>query len=163
MSSAVNIVIGVVILALVLYRQLRKRTVRADSRPAVLLILLVLGVFELGTFGKTHSLSGIALTMLAVSLVIAAGFGVLRAYTVKLWREEGTLWRQGTYVTAALWLVAIGVHFGVDLLIEKENPVPGLASAALLLYIAVSFGVQRLVVRARANRLDAAAAAGPRA
>ena len=48
-------------------------------------------------------------------------------------------------------LVAIGVHIGLDALFD--GTVKGLGAGSILLYLAVSLGVQRLVVQSRADRL----------
>jgi hypothetical protein len=137
---------------------LQRRTVKEDSRPVVLLVLLAVGVIEVADYLSKHPANAEAIAMLAASLVLAAGFGAIRAYTVRLWREDGVLYRQGNWLTVLLWIVAIGVHFGADLLIDRTASAAGLASTALLLYIAVSFGVQRLVVQARAGQLSRPAA-----
>jgi hypothetical protein len=123
-----------------------------------LLILFVLGVYTLGTFIHAHPVNATGILMLVASLVAAAVFGVLRAYTVRLWREGGVLYRQGNLLTALLWLVAIGVHFGADVLVDHSGSAKGLSSAAITLYIAVSFGVQWFVVRSRARPMAAVTA-----
>jgi hypothetical protein len=153
-----SIGIGVLVLALVLVRQVQKRSVREDSKPVLLLVLLAIGLVGIVDFIRAHPVNGTGIAMLAASLVAAAGFGAIRAYTVRLWRENGTLYRQGNALTVVLWLVAIGVHFGADVLIDHSGidysgSAKGLATTALTLYIAVSFGVQRLVVAARAARM----------
>jgi hypothetical protein len=156
-NNVLSIVIGVAVLLLLLARQVQKRSVKEDSRPTLFLILAVIGVIDLVQFLGSHPFNGTAVAMIVASLVLAAGFGALRAYTVRLWREDGVLYRQGTAVTLLLWLVAIGVHFGADVLIDGTGSVKGLASAALLLYIAVSLGVQRMVVGSRARAVAYAA------
>ena len=150
MNTATQIAIGVLLLGLILVRQVQKRPVNEDSRPVLLLVLFVIGVVELVQFVGGHPVNGTGIAMLSASLVAAGVFGAIRAYTVRLWRENGTLHRQGNALTVALWLVAIGVHFGADVLIDHSGSAGGLASTALMLYIAVSFGVQRIVVRSRA-------------
>jgi hypothetical protein len=145
-----SIVISVLVLLWVLARQVQKRSVKEDSRPVFLLVLLAIGIVELADFIKDHPVNSTGITMLVASLVAAAGFGAIRAYTVRLWREDGILYRQGNAITVLLWLVAIGVHFGADVLIDHSGSAKGLSSTALLLYIGVSFGVQRLVVQSRA-------------
>lgn len=151
MSTSANIVFGLAVLAWLLWRQLQKRLVREDRRPVVLLVLLVLGILQLSTYLKTASTSVTVILLLVASLVLAAGFGVVRALSVRLWRQDGQLWRQGTWITAGLWLVAIGVHIGLDALFD--GTVKGLGAGSILLYLAVSLGVQRLVVQSRADRL----------
>lgn len=150
-NGSANIVIGLVVLAWLLWRQTQRRPVREDRKPTVLLILLVLGVVALGAYFKTAPATGLAIALLAGSLVLAAGFGVVRGYTVRLWQQDGQFFRQGTWLTIVLWLVAIGSHIGLDALIDSGAK--GLGSASILLYLAVSLGTQRLVVQSRATRL----------
>lgn len=150
MNIGVNIVIGVVVLLWILSRQVQKRSVREDRKPTALLILLVLGVLQLTTFFKDNAATSSVILLLVLSFVLAAGFGVIRAYTVHLWRADGQLWRQGNWLTVVLWLVAIGLHIGLDFVIDGAGAAKGLSSASLMLYIAVSFGAQRLVVQSRA-------------
>lgn len=152
-NNVLSIVVAAVVLVLVLTRQVQKRSIKEDSRPTLLLILVVLGVIDLVRFVSAHPANGTAVAMIVASLVLAAGFGALRAYTVRLWREGGVLYRQGTVVTVLLWLVAIGVHFGADVLIDGTGAAKGLASAALLLYLAVTLGVQRFVVGTRVRAM----------
>lgn len=117
-----------------------------------MLVLLVIGVIDVGQYVSGHPFHGTGIAVLVGSLVVAAGFGAIRAYTVRLWRDGGVLYRQGNVVTMALWLVAIGAHFGLDLLINHTASGSGLASSALILYIAVSLGVQQVVLLNRAAR-----------
>jgi hypothetical protein len=149
-NIGVNIVIGLAVLVWILLRQVQQRSVREDRKPTALLILLVLGVLQLTTFFKGNAATTTVVLPLVLSFVLAAVFGVIRAYTVRLWRADGQLWRQGTWLTVVLWLVAIGLHIGLDYAIDGTGAAKGLSSASLMLYIAVSFGAQRLVVQSRA-------------
>jgi len=149
-NTLTSVAIGVLVLGIILFRQVQKRSVREDSRPILLLVLLVIGIVELVQFVQGHPVNATGITMLLASLVAAGAFGAIRAYTVRLWRENGTLYRQGNLMTVLLWLVAIGVHFGADVLIDHSGSAKGLSSVSLMLYIAVSFGVQRFVVQGRA-------------
>ncbi len=89
------------------------------------------------------------------SLVLAAVFGVLRAATVRIWLQEGRPWSRGSWVTASLWIVALAAHLGYDALVA-DHSIAGLGNAAIVLYLAVSLGIQRLVVHQRAQRLQRA-------
>ncbi|MEW2500324.1 hypothetical protein ACQPXB_02075 [Amycolatopsis sp. CA-161197] len=155
MSNTVNILIGLVVLAWLCWRQTQKRLVREDRKPTVLLILAVLGVVSLASFFKGTTPGTPAVLLLIGSLVVAALFGLVRAYTVRLWRADSQLWRQGTWLTVVLWVVAIAVHIGLDFVIDANSPAKGLGSASILLYLAVSLGAQRLVVQSRANHVVA--------
>jgi hypothetical protein len=152
--NVTEIVIGLVVVVWLLARQVQKRAVKEDSRPLLFLILAVVGLFEAGQFIKSNPVGNEAILLTIGSLVLAAGFGVVRAFTMHLWRENGQLFRQGNVLTVLLWLVAIGLHFGGDLLIDSSAK--GLSTTTLLLYLAVSLGVQQIVVRHRATQLSQA-------
>ena len=97
MSSAAgaNIAIGVLVLALVLYRQLTTQRLRENYRLPV--ILAIIGVVQFVAFlnGHPHDDGGIAAAV-GGSLVLAAAFGAVRALTVQVWRQGGVLLRKGT-------------------------------------------------------------------
>ena len=151
MNTSVNIVVGLAVLALLLWRQTRKRSVREDRRPVVLVVLLVLGVLQLSSYLKLVPASASVIALLAATLLLGAGFGVVRAWSVRIWREDGQLWRQGNWLTAVLWLAGFAVHIGLDAVFD--GVAHGLGAGSILLYLAISLGAQRLFVQSRANRL----------
>jgi hypothetical protein len=65
-------------------------------------------------------------------------------------------WRRGSLLSAGLWVVSPAAHFGIDALIDHSTTAPNLGSADLLLYLAVSLGAQRELIRIRAARLPGA-------
>ena len=156
------LVIGVAVLGLLIYRQLVARPVRGNQR--LVLVLLIIGLIEaVGYMQKLHTESA-AIVALAGSLVLAAVFGAARAATVRIWMQDGQPWVKGNVVTAALWVVAVGAHLGYDYLIGQHKDIGNLGDATVLLYLAVSLAVQRVIVSYRAQRLDAGALSrvGPR-
>jgi len=54
-----------------------------------------------------------------------------------------------------LWIVSLGVHLGYDYLVEGKNST-GLGTASLLLYLGVTFTIQRLILQARAQLIPGA-------
>ena len=48
---------------------------------------------------------------LAGSLVLAAITGAIRAMTVRVWIQGGQALRQGTWITALLWIVSLPTRF----------------------------------------------------
>ncbi len=70
--------------------------------------------------------------------------------------QGGQAWSQGSLITAALWAVALGAHLGYDYLIGQHKDIGDIASVTILLYLAVSLAVQRLIVASRAERLSSA-------
>lgn len=128
-SIAVNLLIGLAVLALLVYRQLQVRPVRANFRLP--LILAVIGVIQLSQFLKTDHHTGTVFAALAGSLVLAAITGAIRAMTVRVWIQAGQALRQGTWITAVLWIVSLGVHLGYDYLVDGKGSQSGLGTASL--------------------------------
>jgi hypothetical protein len=159
MMSALYYVIGIAVLALILYRQLSVRRVRDGYR--LVIILAVIGVLELSRFlggrNASHVDGGKVVLALAGSAVLAVGLGALRATTVRLWRgEDGQLLRRGTWLTATLWVVAVAAHLAFDALIAggASDGKGNIGNATLALYLAASFGAQQMVMLKRAERAE---------
>jgi UDP-N-acetylmuramyl pentapeptide phosphotransferase/UDP-N-acetylglucosamine-1-phosphate transferase len=149
-----EIIIGVVVLALLIYRQLRSRPVNA-SGLRLAAIIGVIGLVEAYQFVEKHHAGAVIYAALLGSLALAAVFGVLRAATVRLWLQDGQPWSQGSWVTASLWIVAVAAHLGYDALVAGHGRA-NVGDATIVLYLAVSLGVQRLLVHQRAQRLQRA-------
>lgn len=119
-QTAPNLIIGVAVLALLIYRQLRARPVRGNQR--LVLVLAAIGLIEVVQYlHRLHSVS-VAIVALAGSLVLAAVFGAARAATVRVWTQDGQPWAQGSLVTAALWVLALAAHLGYDYLVGPRRP-----------------------------------------
>jgi hypothetical protein len=157
-ANVISLVIGLAVLAWVLSRQLMVRRLGESYRLP--LILGVIGLVQFVTFLNGHpGNAGRIGTAVAGSLVLAAVFGVARALTVRVWRQDGQLMRQGTWVTGVLWVVAVAAHYGYDDLVAghitgKNGSTVG--NATILLYLVISLTVQQYVLRARVARQDAA-------
>ena len=152
--SVVNIVLGVLVLALILRRQLRIRPVRDDARLGILALIAVLGVSSMARTLHGHHVSSAAIGVLAVSLVAAGVLGGVRGYTVQVWREPtGPVLRKGTALTAALWIVAVAVHVAADIWLDDLSDIAGLGTSTILVYLVITWAVQGVVVRSRAARL----------
>lgn len=150
-SNLTNLVIGLLVLVFILSRQLQARPAKADLRLP--LILAIIGVIQLTQF-LHHGQHGTEIyAALAGSLVIAAVFAAIRAATVHVWVDGGRAWRQGNWLTAVLWVVSLGVHLGYDYLVDGRGANAGLGTASLLLYFAVTYTIQRLMIQARAKRI----------
>jgi hypothetical protein len=143
-----NLEVGLAILAVAIGLQLIPRPLGFDYRVPV--ILGAIGIFESFSFLRDHH-DGSVLAALAGSLLLAAVAGAVRAPTVRLWVQDGQVWRRGGWLTAVLWVVTLAAHLGYDTLVTHGKTDVG--SATILLYFAVSQAVQRLVLSARAARL----------
>ncbi len=149
-----EIIIGVAVLAMLIYRQLRTRPVNA-SGLRLTAVIGVIGLIEAYQFAETHHPGAVTYAALLGSLVLAAAFGVLRAATVRIWLQDGQPWSRGSWVTASLWIVALAAHLGYDALVAGHGTA-NVGDATIVLYLAVSLGIQRLVVHQRAQRLQQA-------
>lgn len=155
MNASGDVVLGLAVLAWILWRQTQTRTVRLDGSPRALVVLAVVGVWQIVSFLDEHTVRPVAIAVLVGSLVVSAAFGVLRGRLQPVWREaDGRVLRRGNAVTVGLWLVAVALHLSADEYAKHvDAAAAGLASASLMLYLAVSLGVQTLVVRERATHL----------
>lgn len=77
-------------------------------------------------------------------LFLAVGMGVIRASTVRLWVQEGVIFRQGTWLTIGLWIVSVALHMVVDQLGRTGK-------STLLIYYAITLFVKNLIVQFRAK------------
>jgi len=157
MSNLANIAIGLIVVGLLLVRQLPPRPAKETSSIRLVLILGAVGVVEISKAVGSHHLTSASVAWLTVSLIAGAGLGAIRAGTVRIWRaQDGSAWRQGTIFTAALWLVSVAAHFALDAVIDESSRIAVLGTSSILLYLAVTLGVQREIVRRRTAPLSPA-------
>jgi hypothetical protein len=88
--------------------------------------------------------------------VLAAVFGVVRAATARLWIQGGQAWSRGTWLTASLWIAALAAHLGYDVLVAPGHGGGGVGTATVIRNLAVTLGVQRVIVQQRVHRLQPA-------
>ena len=151
MSNLTNIVIGLSVVGLLLVRQMQPRPAKETSSIRLALALSVIGIAEIRHAIGSHHLTATTVAWLVLSLLAGAGLGALRAATVSIWRAmDGSAWRQGTILTAALWLVSLATHLVLDAVIDHSTRIAALGASSILLYLAVTLGVQREIVRWRA-------------
>jgi hypothetical protein len=154
-QTVTELVVGVLVLGLLVYRNLVPRPVR-QSNQRLYLILGVIGLVETVQYLGKHHAGTTAVAALAGSLVLAAVFGAIRAATVRVWIKDGQPWTQGNVLTACLWVVALAAHLGYDALLSSHKDLSGLGSSTVLLYLVVSLVVQWFIVQSRAAKLSPA-------
>jgi hypothetical protein len=151
-QSLLYLVIGVAVLGLLIYRQLSARPVHGNQR--IVLILVITGLIETAQYLQKPHAGSAAIVALVGSLLLAALFGAARAAPVKIWLQDGETWAKGNLLTAALWIAALAAHLGYDYLIGQHKDIGDLAGATVVLYLAISLAAQRVIVSARAQRLN---------
>ncbi len=143
-AEIVSIAITALVLIWVLYRQVQVRPIRTTWVLPIGLVIVGIAEATQGS-GGSNRMSATSVGILIALLVLdAGGLGAVRALTVRLWRQGGTVVRQGTWVTVVLWLVGLGIHLGVD-------AVAHISDSTALLYLAVTMTAQRFVLQARAS------------
>jgi hypothetical protein len=154
-SEVTNLAIGLIVLIYILTKQLQARPAKTDLRLP--LILGVIGIIQLTGFlrGESHHASEVAAALIG-SLLIAAALAGVRAATVHVWIDGGQTWRQGNWLTAVLWVLSLAIHLGYDYVVDGRGPLSGLGNASLVLYFAITYTIQRLIIQARAQRISAA-------
>jgi len=150
-----EIIVGVAALGLLIYRNLRARPVSANSQRVVLILALV-GLLLTVQFLRQYHATSQTYAALGGSLALAAAFGAVRAWTVRLWFRDGQAWMQGNWLTAVLWVLALAAHLGYDATVARGHGNDNVGTATAVLYLAVSLGIQRAVVQLRVQRMQPA-------
>ena len=153
MVNVSGIVNGALVLALVawvLYRQTIARPVTARGLwllPGILIVIGVAGISNVDG-GK---LSTTAVTYLVLDLVSSLALGALRGCFVRVFERDGVMWRQGSAITIALWIVAIGLRVVIAIL-STNSGVGNVLDAALEVALGVSLLGQNGIVALRGTR-----------
>ncbi|OKP90462.1 hypothetical protein A3844_05370 [Paenibacillus helianthi] len=146
MGSFTPVIIGILALLYILYRQLQIRQVNKLELKLPVILLLFGGII-FKNFLNDHTLTATSFATVIFSLtILAVGMASIRAYTVRLWVEKNTIYRKGTWLTITLWIITMALHFAVD---EIGN----IGQSTLLIYYAITLSVQQWVVVSRANRI----------
>jgi hypothetical protein len=142
--------LGALILVLVLLRQVRVRPVPRVFQPRLPVVIGVIGLFEMFSYAGSHHVSSSAWLWVLGTLVVGGlGLGVLRGLSMRVWKGNGWVLRQGNAITMALWLVSLLVHFVGDNG-QSHAGAAGLEGSSFLLYLGVTLCVQYYVVYRRA-------------
>ncbi|MER7209705.1 hypothetical protein ABT340_21790 [Streptosporangium sp. NPDC000239] len=153
MDSLQIAVFSLVVLALVVYRQMRTRPAAGRGLLVFGLILTGAGVYGGGLLEESPSVLGVA--VIAVEAVMAVAFGALRAWTVRVWREaDGVAWARGTAWTLAAWVVS----FAARLALFAAGGALGLTyrPAAALVFAGLTVAAQAVLVARRGRMLGEA-------
>ncbi|MEV6551614.1 DUF1453 domain-containing protein [Streptomyces sp. NPDC051597] len=153
MSSFVNVLVAVAVVALIVSRQVRPQPL-ADAKRwwVVPAVLVYLGIREKGLVDPDHHLASVVLlgTEIATGLLMGAAWG----WTSRLWSEpDGSVWTRGTRATAAVWGLGIAVRIGLTGIGALAGIRMG--TGALLLGLAASLLVRSGILAWRARSLPA--------
>lgn len=162
-TNAFNYLVIAALVVWVLTRQLQARPVVVRKLFILPVILAVVGVESLnnaiskdgGRFTTSDA------TYLAIDVVVTIIFGVVRGGSIRLYAQDGTLWRKGTWVTLAGWVLSFAARALIGL-VAADHGAKVEASSALILSFGISLGVQGAVVYWRGLRSGTPFAIDPR-
>lgn len=153
MSTATTAVIAVLAIGWIFCRQLQARPLK-DRTARIALILAAVGLVQMvqyvstgGEVGAGHAIAA------ALGLIIAVALAYPRALTTKVFPgPDGRYLRQGTAATIGLWIVAIGLHMAVDILVPLalgDHTGRGFAGVTTMLFIGVTLYAQSWFLQQR--------------
>lgn len=151
-----NLIVSALVFVWLLYRQMRTQPMRGDRAKNWIILISVIGVLGAAMtiyYATQHKSSLSTWPVLVVSLVIGMFFGAWRGSIVRIWSRNGIPVRKGDLRTVVLWVVGLGVHFGLSTLPANHGSgVHQFAFASLLLYLSLSATTQRAVTLGRVFR-----------
>lgn len=149
-----NIVIIAAVVCLVIYRQFATRS--ANSGMRIYFVLGAIGLYDTVDYTIKHPNIPFAQVLaMLLGLIVAGVIALPRARSMRLWQNGSGQWlRRGNAKTFLWWMVALIAHLaiaaGVPALFGEELVVTSpFDSASILLYIAVSIGLQAYFLHGR--------------
>jgi hypothetical protein len=145
------VVVGVAFVAFVISRQIRLR--RVTVRGLAILPAWFVGIATVSDHTLLHRLtaSGVAGGFFLAGVLLAAVMGLARSTTLRVWKTAEGTFCQGGWRTGALWVLTIALRVGMFLVAAKAGAREGGGEA--MLYVAVTLGVQNLMIARRAGLL----------
>jgi hypothetical protein len=144
----VTVVIAVLLIAFIIYQQIRTRPINPRQLVVVPLFLGFMGVTNLNNHVPD---STAATTALGASVVTALLFGVARGITTHVWRADGALLRKGTTVTLALWLMGIVVRIAIGVVARREGVPLSVTTGEIPLFLGITLAAQNILIWIRAQ------------
>jgi hypothetical protein len=127
-------------------RQFQARQV--NGRALVVLPAVLIGA----GWGAVAHLSSVELGFFfGLNLIAAAGLGIWRASTIRIWTDAEQVWQKSTGATAALWLAAVAVRIALTVLGVLGGLSVGQMTAELPVLLGITLGAQNLVLWLRSN------------
>ena len=143
--NALDIVGGLLLTGFMVWNQLRTRQVALRRLVALPVILVALGLLQVG---PNITRTSLAVLLLAVGLILAVVLGVARGFAIKIWvGADGSFWRRGGALLAALWLVSLAAKAGLDYAGAAGGA--AFSGSAILMELGVTLAAQNLVVAVR--------------
>jgi hypothetical protein len=159
-AELISLALVVVVIVRFLFRELRARTVRLSTmwfRPAILLALTALLVWT------TVRVTPFAVGELGVALGIGAAAGIVvgvlvsGSTAIEATGKPGLVRLHGSWVTVAIWIVALVLRVAVRFAVGGSplNPSPAVNSGTIML-VAAAFSTFAVLIVARVRSMGIA-------
>ncbi|ADG78604.1 Integral membrane protein OS=Tsukamurella paurometabola (strain ATCC 8368 / DSM / CCUG 35730/ CIP 100753 / JCM 10117 / KCTC 9821 / NBRC 16120 / NCIMB 702349/ NCTC 13040) OX=521096 GN=Tpau_1992 PE=4 SV=1 [Tsukamurella paurometabola] len=147
----------IIILAVgwVIFRQFQARPIK-DKTAKIALVLAAVGLVQTVQYVSGGGEVGIGHAVAALlGLALAVGLAYPRALTTKVFPgPDGRYLRQATLATLGLWVVAIGAHFAIDILVPAifhDHTGRGFAGVTTMLFVGVTLYAQYSFLQRRVD------------
>jgi hypothetical protein len=149
---------AIAFIVFVISRQVRRR--RVTPRGLTVLPVWFAALSVLADHRMVYRLhTAVAIGFFAAGVVFAGIMGVARAQTLRVWHTPDGPFCEGGWYTGALWFGTIAVRAGLFVLAARMGAVEGAGEA--MLFVAVTLGVQNVLIARRAGLLPTAAGRAP--
>ncbi len=164
MNSISSVALALAVVCLILYRQMQPRPLR-ENPFKLPLILTVIGASDAYSFVHSGGHIGVGEVIAAgAGLAIGIGLAYPRAMTTRVFPgADGRYVRQGTAATVALWVVAIGLHVLIDVVVPRlfGEHSSAFAGSTTVLYLGLVLGAQAWFMQRRVAIHAAGSGAAP--
>jgi hypothetical protein len=149
----VTVILAALILAAVIWGQMRTRPVRPRALVIVPVVLAYIGISNLIQH-PPHA--GAADVAIAASIVSALVLGVARGAVTQVWRSERGLMRKGTSLTLVLWAVLIAIRLGIAAVARAAGVDTAVTEGEFPLFVGVTLAAQNVVIWLRGREMESA-------
>jgi len=158
MEKMVVVAAALAFAGFVISRQVRRRRVTGRGLTVLPVWFLALSLLaDHAMIGRLDSTTTVGFFVAGVAF--AGAMGALRFRTLRVWRDDDGPWCEGDWRTGALWVVTIAARVGLFVLAARLGATEGAGEA--MVYVAVTLGVQNLLLARRVGLLLPAAAPLP--
>ena len=147
--TPLEIAILVAMTGYAIYKQSQRHEVVGSSRFKLAIIYAIVGLVIGGVHAPDNAWEvGILVASVLASVVI----GLVRGRYTRVWRQDGTVWAQGTALTISLFfgLILFKVALGTAAYFLHVSDDGGFGEILLLIAVMVAFQAQIVWTRARA-------------
>ena len=158
--SPTEIILLLALTGYAIYRQTRRHRVVGNQRFK---LAIIYGIAGLVVGGMNLPKNAAAVGLLALSVALSAGVGLLRGRLTKVWAgADGTVYSQGTPLTIGLFLGLVAAKFAIGTAAYFLHISDDGGFGEILIMIAIMVAFQAELIWRRARALTSSTARGDR-